>query len=70
MYQIIDARTIEENLQHKDTHGFTIGTAQKLGKYDSESSEIVPVKWLPEIFTPIFLLNPIEIEYNPKDFIG
>lgn len=70
LYQIIDARTIEENLQHKDTHGFTIGTAQKLGKYDSESSEIVPVKWLPEIFTPIFLLNPIEIEYNPKDFIG
>jgi len=70
IYQIIDARTNEENLEYKDTHGFTIGTAQKLGKYDATSQELNTVKWLPEIYTPIFLLNPLEIAYDPKQCIG
>lgn len=70
IYQIIDARTDEENLEYKDTHGFTIGTAQKLGKYDANNQELNTVKWLPEIYTPIFLLDPLEVEYNASQFIG
>ncbi|NBB31795.1 helicase HerA domain-containing protein [Cellulophaga sp. BC115SP] len=70
IYQIIDARTDEETLEYKDTHGFTIGTAQKLGKYDAASQELNTVKWLPEIYTPIFLLDPLQIEYNASQFIG
>lgn len=70
LYQIIDARTDEENLEFKDTHGFTNGTAQKLGKYIDETNELNTVKWLPEIYTPIFLLDPLDIDYNSSKFIG
>lgn len=70
LYQIIDARTDEENLEYKDTHGFTIGTAQKLGRYDTTANELNTVKWLPEIYTPIFLLNPVDVVYNSNQFIG
>ncbi len=70
LYQIIDAKTDEENLEYKDTHGFTIGTAQKLGKYVTGSNELNTVKWLPEIYTPIFLLNPLNIQYNSNHFVG
>ena len=70
LYQIIDARTDEESLEFKDTHGFTIGTAQKLGKYISASNELNTVKWLPEIYTPIFLLDPLNVPYASNSFIG
>jgi hypothetical protein len=70
LYQIIDARTDEENLEFKDSHGFTIGTAQKLGKYITEVNELNTVKWLPEIYTPIFLLDPLDVPYVNNQFIG
>lgn len=70
LYQIIDGKTDEESLEFKDTHGFTVGTAQKLGKYLNEDHELNTVKWLPEIFEPIFLLTPNPMEYIPSNFIG
>lgn len=70
LYQIIDAKTDEESLEFKDTYGFTIGTAQKLGNYIFESNELNTVKWLPEIYTPIFLLDPQVIKYDCEKFIG
>lgn len=70
LYQIIDGRTEEEKLEYKDKHGFTIGTAQKLGNYNSEEQELNTVKWLPQIYSPIFLLKNEELDYNAKDFIG
>lgn len=70
LYQIIDGRTDEESLEFKDTHGYTIGTAQKLGKYLTNVNELNTVKWLPEIYTPIFLLEADAIEYNANNFIG
>jgi hypothetical protein len=70
LYQIIDARTNEESLEHQDSHGFTVGTAQKLGRYDAGASELNTVKWLPEIYTPLFLLNQDEGVYDPANFIG
>lgn len=70
LYQIIDGRTDEESLEFKDTHGFTIGTAQKLGKYIIVSNELNTVKWLPEIYTPIFLLDPLHVPYDSNLFIG
>jgi uncharacterized protein len=70
LYQIIDGRTEEEDLGPKDSHGYTIGKAQKLGEYDIEKNELETVKWLPEIYTPIFLLKPQKIKYDAKKFIG
>lgn len=70
LYQIIDGRTNEESLEYKDTHGYIIGTAQKIGKYLTDVNELNTVKWLPEIYTPIFLLEASQIEYKASDFIG
>lgn len=70
LYQIIDAKTDKESLEFKDTHGLTIGTAQKLGKYIAVSNELNTIKWLPEIYTPIFLLDPLTVAYNTNNFIG
>ena len=70
LFQIIDARTDEESLEYKDTHGFTIGTAQKLGQYNTNTNELNTVKWLPEIYTPIFLLEASQIKYDVNEFIG
>jgi hypothetical protein len=70
LYQIIDGRTEEEGLEQKDSHGYTICTAQKLGEYDIEKNELETVKWLPDIYSPVFLLEPQETEYEAKEFIG
>lgn len=70
LYQIIDARTNEEPLEYKDSNGYTIGTAQKIGKYIIGSNELNTVKWLPEIYRPIFLLKESTIEYESNKFIG
>ncbi|GMU97116.1 MAG: hypothetical protein AMXMBFR50_26310 [Ignavibacterium album] len=70
LYQIIDGKTDAIVLEYKDGHGYTIGTAQKLGKYLPDSSELNTVKWLPEIYTPIFLLESEKLEYDPANFIG
>ncbi len=70
LYQIIDAQTNEENLEFKDSHGFTVATAQKLGKYDFSTNELETVKWLPNIYDTVFLLKPEETSYDPKIFIG
>lgn len=70
LYQIIDGRTEEEELPQEDSHGYTVGMAQKLGEYDTEKNELETVKWLPEIYTPIFLLEPEEVEYDAEKFIG
>ena len=70
LFQIIDARTEEQGLEFKDSYGFTIATAQKLGKYDFSTNELSTVKWLPSIYCPVFLLKPEEISYDPKIFIG
>ncbi|MFN4246726.1 MAG: hypothetical protein ACK4EY_03335 [Flavipsychrobacter sp.] len=70
LYQIIDARTAEESLEYKDSHGFTVGTAQKLGKYDFNAHELNTVKWLPDSYSPVFLLNPAQVPYSVTQFIG
>ncbi len=70
LYQVIDAKLNDENLENKDSHGFTLGTALKLGKYITSKNELDVVKWLPEIYTPVFLLNPEEVEYKVSDSIG
>jgi hypothetical protein len=41
-----------------------------LGRYDTQSNELNTVKWLPEIYTPIFLLDPLNVEYDSNNFIG
>lgn len=70
LYQIIDGRTGEESLEHRDSHSYILGTAQKLGRYDEATKQLNTVKWLPENYTPIFLLDATETPYVPADNIG
>ncbi len=43
---------------------------KKLGKYDKATNELFAVKWLPEIYSPIFLLDPANAVYDYNKFIG
>lgn len=54
LYQIIDGKTHEEELEKHDVYGFLTGIAQKLGRYDQASQELEVVKWLPNIYSPVF----------------
>ncbi|MCY4577271.1 MAG: DUF87 domain-containing protein [Candidatus Kaiserbacteria bacterium] len=54
LYQIIDGRTGEERLENHDMHGYIVGIARKLGFYNENRKELDVVKWLPNIYTPIF----------------
>lgn len=55
LFQIIDGKTYEEQLEKHDTYGYLTGIAQKLGKYNKEKQELETVKWLPNIYSPVFL---------------
>ncbi len=54
LYQIIDGKTNEEELEKHNIYGYLTGIAQKLGKYDKQEKELKVVKWLPNIYSPVF----------------
>jgi len=54
LYQIIDGKTNEEELEKHNIYGYLTGIAQKLGKYNKEKQELEVVKWLPNIYAPVF----------------
>ncbi|MGJ0290550.1 DUF87 domain-containing protein [Aliarcobacter cryaerophilus] len=71
LYQIIDGVTTEENLQHKDKYGFITVIAKKIGNYDSLKKELNVVKWLPSIYSPIFLQKDFQdVVHDYSTFIG
>lgn len=55
LYQVIDGQTDEETLEKHDSSGYTVGAAQKLGRYDQSARELNVVKWLPNIYSPVYL---------------
>jgi len=71
LYQIVNGITTEELLENKNNYGFINVIAKKIGYYDKNDEELKSVKWLPQIYSPIFLLEDEEIvEYNEQHFIG
>lgn len=54
LYQIIDGKTHEEELEKHNIYGYLTGIAQKLGKYNIATHELEVVKWLPSIYAPVF----------------
>lgn len=54
LYQVINGNTREEHLEGFDTHGFTVGIARKLGKYNRKDRELETRKWMPTIYAPLF----------------
>lgn len=53
LYQIIDGKTNEEELEKHNVYGYLTGIAQKLGNYKYSKKELEIVKWLPNIYSPI-----------------
>ncbi len=74
LFQLIDGKTTEEELEKHSIYGYLTWTAQKLGKYNATSSELETIKWLPNIYAPVFLndseemdtLNPLAIWKLPE----
>ena len=55
LFQIIEGKTSKEVLESHNISGFIVGIARKLGKYDNLSRQIDTVKWLPNMYAPLFL---------------
>ncbi len=71
LYQIIDGVTNEESLENRDKYGFTTVIAKKIGLYDKTRKELKTVKWLPSIYSPVFLLEDTDdAEHDYQSFIG
>ncbi|MDO5980902.1 ATP-binding protein [Flavivirga spongiicola] len=57
LYQLIDGQTREEPLEYKDGYGYEVAYARKLGYYNDEKNELNTRKWMPKIYTPVFLFE-------------
>ena len=69
IFQIIDGLTREEIVQQKNTYGYARAKARKIGRWDTDAQKFVPVKWLPRINAPVFLLDSDQHAVSP-DVIG
>jgi len=66
IFQIIDGLTREEIVQQKNTYGYARAKARKIGRWDANAGKFVPVKWLPQINAPVFLLESDEHVVSPS----
>lgn len=58
LYQVLDGNTKEEHLQDFDSHGYVVGIARKLGRYNFDTKELNTSKWLPLSYAPLFFAFP------------
>lgn len=71
LYQIIDGITMEDNLESRDKYGFTTVIAKKIGMYNDGKKELTTVKWLPSIYSPVFMLEDSnDVMHDYHSFIG
>jgi hypothetical protein len=57
IFQIIEGVTREEIVQQKNTYGYARAKARKIGRWDADAGKFMPVKWLPRMNAPVFLLD-------------
>ena len=69
IFQIIDGLTREEIVQQKNTYGYARAKARKIGRWDADEGKFIPVKWIPRINAPVFLLEAGDHAIAP-DSIG
>lgn len=70
LFQILNGLTSREKLEKYDNHGFSIVSAKKLGAYDVPTNKLSSIKWFPNIYSPVFLLDDNMDDYNYSKFIG
>jgi hypothetical protein len=66
IFQIIDGLTREDIVQQKNTYGYARAKARKIGRWDSHAGKFVPVKWLPRINAPVYLLETTDQNISPN----
>ncbi|WP_185961213.1 helicase HerA domain-containing protein [Telmatospirillum sp. J64-1] len=66
IFQIIDGLTREDIVQQKNTYGYARAKARKIGRWDADAGKFMPVKWLPRINTPVFLLESDQHVISPR----
>lgn len=64
LYQITDGKTYEEELEKHSIYGYLTGIAHKLGRYNKNIQELEVVKWLPNIYSPVFFDETEPAEKN------
>jgi energy-converting hydrogenase Eha subunit E len=66
LYQIINGNTREEHLENFDIHGYVVGIARKLGRYDFTEKSLDVIKWVPSIYSPLFFNADVSSEAEDK----
>ena len=69
IFQIIEGLTREDIVQQKNTYGYARAKARKIGRWNDDARKFEPVKWLPRMNAPVFLLDA-EGEQTPATAIG
>ncbi len=70
LFQILDGITTEEKLENHDVYGYTVAVAKKLGQYKTTTKQLDTVKWLPDIYSPVFLFDSNGQDFATNEDIG
>ena len=61
--------TKEDVVYQKNTYGYARAKAQKIGMWDETGKKFVPVRWIPQLNAPVFLIS--KKDYSPeKNTVG
>lgn len=64
LFQIIGGQTSKEVLENHNKSGYIVCVAQKLGQYNYEANTIDSVKWLPNMYTPLFFKSEQQVHVS------
>ena len=67
LYQIVQAVTKIEQLEHKNQTGFILGEAIQLGEWNNNEGKFMQFGWVPDVNTPIFFASDISVPKIEED---
>lgn len=70
LFQVLNGLTNEEKLEKYDNYGYTTVSAKKIGAFNATTNKLSAIKWFPNIYSPVFLLDDNMDDYNYSKFIG
>lgn len=70
LFQIIGGQTSKEVLENHNKSGYIVCVAQKLGQYNYETNTIDSVKWLPNMYTPLFFKSEQQVHVSVTERAG
>ncbi len=66
LYQIMNGFTKEEVIHQKNTYGYALGKARKIGEWLEQDKKFKNAKWIPELNTPVFFNVGKEVNKDYK----